>query len=90
MGATVPPLTALSLAEISTRLPATWPMPTMEPPPSTDFLPSSSCIPKPARALSSRKLLPRSSRRATRSRGSNWPFFSNLSCLEADSATTWP
>ena len=29
IGATVPPLMALSLAEISTRLPATTPMPTM-------------------------------------------------------------
>jgi DNA-binding transcriptional MerR regulator len=87
MGATVPPLTALSLADTSTRLPATTPMPTMEPPPMTDFLPSSSCMPSPARVLSSRKALPRSSRRATRSRGKRELAASNLSRLDAlDSA----
>ena len=34
IGGTVPPLTPLSLAEISTRLPDHVPMPTMEPPPA--------------------------------------------------------
>ena len=56
-------------------------MPTMEPPPCTDFLPSSSCMPRPASGDSSRKPLPRSSSCATRSRGSSWPRCSNLSRL---------
>ena len=88
IGATVPPFTALSLAETSTRLPATTPMPVMLPPPCTLFLPSSSCRPSPASGLSSRNSLPRSMSRATRSRGSSWPRASNFSRLEEDSATT--
>ena len=90
MGATVPPLTALSLAEMMQRLPATTPIPTMEPPPITNFLPSSSCMFSPARRLSSKNGVPRSSRRATRSRGSNCLRFSNLSRLDSDSAMTSP
>ena len=78
MGATVPPLTALSFTEMRQRLPATTPMPTMEPPPMTDFLPSSSCMFRPARRLISMNGVPRSSRRATRSRGSSCLRFSNF------------
>jgi hypothetical protein len=88
MGATVPPFTALSLALTSTRLPATMPMPTMLPPPCTLFLPSSSCMPRPASGLSSRNGVPRSSSRATRSRGSSCPRASNLLRLLSLSATT--
>ena len=89
IGATVPPLTALSLAEISTRLPETMPIPTIAPPPMTLFLPSSSCMPKPASELSSKKSLPRSIKRATRSRGKSCLRFSNLSRLDSDSAMTF-
>src|SRR2546428_2147654 len=88
IGGTVPPLTALSLAAITQRLPATTPMPTMEPPPSTAFLPSSSCMPRPASGLSSRNTEPRSISRATRSRGSNCPRSSKRARLLSDSATT--
>jgi hypothetical protein len=45
-------------------------------------------MPSPASVQNSMKSLPRSIRRATRSRGSNWPRFSNLSRLEADSSRT--
>ena len=89
IGAMVPPLTALSLAEITTRLPDTVPIPTIEPPPCTLFLPSSSCMASPASGLNSRKSLPRSSRRDTRSRGSNCPRSSNRLRFDSDSVTTF-
>ncbi len=51
MGEMVPPLSAESLAVTRQRLPATMPTPMMVPPPRTDSLPSSSCMPRPARVL---------------------------------------
>src|SRR3989344_4804448 len=88
MGEMVPPLSAESEAVTRQRLPATTPMPMMVPPPSTFFLPSSSCSPRPARVDSSRKGVPRSIRRATRSRGSSWPRFPNFVALEAEPSRT--
>src|SRR5450432_1847860 len=66
-----------SSARSITRTPATTPMPAMTPPPGTDFSASSLSSSQPAIVESSRKGRPGSSRRATRSRGSNWPRFVN-------------
>ena len=88
IGATVPPLMPESLAPMTQRLPATTPMPAIEPPPMMTFLPSSSCMPRPASEHSSRNVESRSISRATRSRGSNWPRSSKRERLDSDSATT--
>jgi len=78
MGATVPPLTALSFTEIRQRLPATVPMPMMEPPPSTDFLPSSSCMLRPAKRLSSRNGEVAVQQAGHALARQQWPRFSNF------------
>ena len=88
IGVMLPPLMAALLAVIMQRTPPTNPMPMMFPPPATFFLPSSSCMPNPARVESSTNTLPGSSRRATRSRGRSWPRFSNFARALSEWART--
>ena len=66
-----------SSATTRTRTPETTPMPQIVPPPGTERSTSSTSWRQPASVDSSRKGTPGSSRRATRSRGSSWPRFSN-------------
>ena len=90
IGVIVPPLMALSDATIMQRTPETMPMPVTMPPPSTFFSPSSSCIRKPARVDNSSQGEPRSSSRATRSRGSNCLRARNLDSIALEVSRTRP
>ena len=60
-----------------TQVPDTTPMPTMAPPPGTDNAGSGVSCNQPASVESSRNGVPGSSKRETRSRGSNWPRLAN-------------
>ena len=77
-----------SLAAIVERAPDTMPTPTMEPPPNTLSPPSSSCMPRPQRLLSSRNGESRSRRRLTRSRGGICPRARNFASARAEASRT--